>query len=179
MIKIILKKCLAFAVLVTAACETPERVVIQPLYENLETARSFQVPEAGTAVFRDETTWAVLWDRYWTVYTLGEKTPPPPVDFDNEMVIAIFYGTGYIGCSNWVEVIDEIWVGSRQIEVHIGIQLDRVIGPCDMNLNPLQMVTIQRSDLPVVFTGYLPEQRMHLSFCYCTLIGEMYGYKAS
>jgi hypothetical protein len=131
---------------------------IQVPYEDIEEANYFAIKERGTTVLTDHTAWMALWEQYWNVYSSpGQKTPPPEIDFDKYMVIAAFYGTGYSGCSNRVDVIEKIVQSRKRIEVRISSWSPGELGPCCMLVYPLQMVKVEKSNLPVVFVGDVPE----------------------
>ena len=151
--------CLVMFVLVLVSCESdigdPETPV---RFEDIEAANSFAVTAPGTAVFRDDAAWTALWEQYWITYDgQGGKTAPPRIGFDKDMVIAVFYGSGYSGCSNRIEVIEEIVETPRRIVVRIGSLSVEDLGPCDALVYPLQMVKVRKSSLPVVFVGEVPE----------------------
>ena len=150
--------CLVLFVLVLASCESDTDTVIPIPFENIEEAGSFTVTVKGTAVFRDDAAWTDLWEQYWNVYGgQGAKTPPPRIDFEREMVIAVFYGSGFSGCSNGVEVFEDMVKTPEHIEVRVGSLPVEDLGPCDALVYPLQMAKVRRSSLPVVFTGEVPE----------------------
>jgi hypothetical protein len=127
-------------------------------FEDIEAARSFTVTTPGTAVIKDDAAWTDLWEQYWNTYDgQGRKTPPPRIAFDEEMVLAVFYGSGYSGCSNRVDVIEDVVHTWKRIEVRIGSLSFDDLGPCTAIVYPLQMVKVRRSGLPVVFVGDIPE----------------------
>ena len=96
-----------------------------------------------------------MWEQYWNHYSgNGSKTPAPGIDFKNNMVIGIFWGANYSGCSNRVEVIKVIEKDDDKI--NLTIEDLPSLGPCDMIVAPLQMVSLPKSDLPVIFTGNVP-----------------------
>jgi hypothetical protein len=153
---------LVFVIFLFASCEstfTPFSNEVIPLsFENFEEARFINVTDAGTDVYRDNESWAALWYEYWKgVGEPGEEPPILPVDFNKEMVIAVFYGTGYSGCTNWIEVIEEIVKRSGQIEVRIRSFSEQELGPCDAPAYPLHMVKLEKSCFPVIFVGEVPE----------------------
>ncbi|MCP4545221.1 MAG: hypothetical protein GY835_01995 [bacterium] len=121
-------------------------------FQNILSQCSFTVNDPATSVYMDSTTWGQLWSQYCGAYEV------PAVDFDSEMVLAVFYGGGsYSGCQSWVEVIVSITATDDQIVVNIGPLDEDQLGACDGMAFPIQLVRIDRSDLPVVFTGNLPE----------------------
>lgn len=124
-------------------------------YENVQGFESFAVPTAGTAIIKDETTWLRYWRDYWNLYNDSGKTPPPIVDFNKDMVIAIFYGNKYSGCSKRVEVIKDIKQNRGLIKVHLGPL--PFLGVCRAIVEPIQMVKIPKSNLEVTFTGNVPK----------------------
>lgn len=128
---------------------------VTPLpFENLTEAEYFTVPHPATVVIENDAAWNQLWENYWIKYDSLGKTPPPAVDFEEDMVIAVFWGCNYSGCRFWVEAIERIITRSGRIEVHVGPLPD--LGYCDMIVCPLQVVKMRKSDFPVVFVGDLP-----------------------
>lgn len=94
---------------------------------------------------------------YWNLFSgSGEKTPPPSVNFDEEMVIAVHWGEGYSGCSNKVSAIDSIVKTRGSVEVIVSELPD--LGPCDMIVYPIQMVRVPKTDLSVRFLGAPPDR---------------------
>ena len=141
------------------SCDSPNEIETPLLFENIIEAEHFDVTEAGTKVFRNKIEWTNLWEQNWNLYnSQGEKTPPPSVDFEREMVIAIFYDSGYSGCSNWTEVIEEVYKKSGKIEIHIGSLILEELGSCRTIVYPLQMVKMEISNLPIVFNGEVPNE---------------------
>ena len=151
--------CFVLFVLALASCGSdPVGPTVVVLFENIGEANSFVVTEPGIAVIRDDAAWKALWEEYWNTYDgQGAKTPPPGVDFDKEMVIAVFFGSGYSGCSSIVDVIESIVKTPRRIEVRVGALSLEDLGQCDALVYPLQMVKVKKSSLPVVFLGEVPE----------------------
>lgn len=133
-----------------SSCSNPAEVT--PLsFENFTEAEYFRVRHPATFVIKDDTAWNQLWEDYWTRQDSLGRTPPPAVDFEEDMVIAVFWGCGYSGCYRWVEAIERIITRSGRIEVHIGPLPD--LGYCDMIVCPLQVVRMRKSEFPVVFIG--------------------------
>jgi hypothetical protein len=125
-------------------------------FENVEHYESFAIPIAGTDVIRDDSTWVGYWRAYWNNYSgTGEKTPPPSIDFSKEMVVAAYYGNTYSGCSNKVEVIQEVMLSPTSLRVKLGPL--PFLGYCRAIVAPIHMVKIPKSDLEVVFTGNVPQ----------------------
>ncbi len=151
---------ISLTLILLGSCDAPSEKGTPFPFENIEEARNFHIPFAGTEVIQESTRLAYLWEHYWFSRNgQGEKTPLPYIDFEQKMVLAIFYGTGYSGCSNFVETIEAIIEISGNIEVRIGPLTNEDLGACDAVIDPLQMVKIERSDLPVIFTGEIPYQR--------------------
>jgi len=120
-----------------------------PQFEN------FYINKKGTLIVKSDEEWNNLGERYWNHYSgNGSKTPAPGIDFKNIMVIGIFWGANYSGCSNRVEVIKAIEIDEDKIIVTIDDLPS--LGPCDMIVTPLQMVSLPKSDIPVIFKGNVP-----------------------
>jgi hypothetical protein len=153
---------LLFAGLLLIACKSSRITAKQHLglqieFADIEAAGSYNVPLKGTSLIKSEAEWNEWWEKYWNRFSgSGEKTPPPAIDFEKRMVIIIHWGAGYSGCSNKVDVIERIQVMNDSLNVVVRDL--PFLGPCDMEVYPLQMVEIARSNLPVRFTGSVPER---------------------
>lgn len=130
----------------------PHPAEVTPLpFENFTEAEYFRVQYPATVVIKDDAAWNQLWEDYWTRQDSLGRTPPPAVNFEEDMVIAVFWGCGYSGCYWWVEAIERIIIRSGRIEVHIAPLPD--LGDCEMIVCPIQVVKLEKSDFPVVFLG--------------------------
>ncbi len=121
-------------------------------FENFKEAERLRVTEAETVVFRDEQAWEDFWYDHADQGQLPQE--PPKVDFNKYMLIAVFWGSGYSGCIEWVDAIESVVKEDTFINVHVGILPG--LGLCDMIVYPLQVVRIEQIDLPVIFTGDVP-----------------------
>jgi hypothetical protein len=123
-------------------------------YEPVPNYQFFRVPEPGTRVIRTENEWLEFCNKYWSE---GIKAPLPAIDFDTKIVLGIFWGDNcrYSGCTNASPSIELITLSARQVTVKVGPVAD--LGTCEMCVLPICMVTIPRTDLPVVFTGSVPQ----------------------
>lgn len=121
-------------------------------FENFEDAELLTVDEPGTAVFRNQHEWKMFWGAH--IPPTFKEMPPPKVDFEHNMLIAVFWGSEYSGCSNWSDSIQSIIRERWQIKVHVGPLAD--LGDCEMLVEPLQVVKVERMDLPVIFNGDTP-----------------------
>ena len=133
--------------------EEPDPSVIR--FETIAGADGFVLTHPGTQVLREAPLWQTLWGSTWSITDAqGVKTPPPEIDFARKMVIAVFWGEGYSGCSNSVEAIETIIQRDGELVVLVGPLPD--LGPCDAIVYPVHMVQLDQSDLPVVFEGDVP-----------------------
>ena len=124
-------------------------------FEIIEEAGGFAVETPGTQVIRGEGAWTALWDTTWVNADANDdKTPPPAIDFSRKMVIAVYWGGGFLGCPGSVEAIETIVEREGEIIVVVGPLPD--LGGCETFANPIQMVQIDQSDFPVVFEGEVP-----------------------
>ncbi len=133
-----------------SSCSNPAEVTPLP-FENLTEAEYFRVRYPATVVIKDDAAWNQLWEDYWTKQDSLGRTPPPAVDFEEDMVIAVFWGCNHGGCYFWADAIERIITRSGRIEVHVGPLPD--LGYCDMVVCPLQVVRMRKSEFPVVFIG--------------------------
>lgn len=118
-----------------------------------ENAWSCQHSEQGRYVVRKKSDWDEIWRKSQTRSYPGDKPPPqppPPVDFDKNMILAAFRGsrgsTGYsVKIAQVTETDDRI---SAIVEYHNP-------GPGEVEAAvityPFTMVSMRRSDKPVDF----------------------------
>ncbi|MBC8402578.1 MAG: hypothetical protein H8E14_13910 [Candidatus Marinimicrobia bacterium] len=112
----------------------------------------FQIPDAGTQVIRTDSVWTTVWDNYWDCYDgLGNKTPVPEINFQNNMVLGVYWGDNcrYSGCSNMSESIQDIYLLNDTIYVFVG-ELQS-LGLCAACVEPLHLVKTTKRDYPVKF----------------------------
>ncbi len=121
-------------------------------FEDFKEAERLTVTEAETIIFKN----AQAWEAFWYDHTDQDNFPqePPKVDFSQYMLIAVFWGSGYSGCVEWVDAIESVVKEDTFINVHVGTLPD--LGLCEMIVYPLQVVKIEQMDLPVKFTGDAP-----------------------
>jgi len=140
------------------SCQSSKNMAIQskPIdFRNIEEAGSYNVNQSGTWIIKNQEEWMEWWQEYWNRFSgTGEKTPPPTIDFENKMVIVVHWGEGYSGCSNGVNAIQRIERIEDSLNVVVGELPD--LGPCDMEVYPIQIVEVPALDLPVKFTGAVP-----------------------
>ena len=117
----------------------------------------------GTFVIRDTT----QWEDFWTLQS-GQSVPPvPTIDFDNKMIIALCWGSGYSGCQDVVSAITAVCMiyDSEGNPDAITVQVDPLppLGDCDMIVYPIQILELDASPLPVRFTGQPPVPKSALA----------------
>lgn len=126
-------------------------------FEDVESAERLDVQQAQTVVFRSEAGWETFWYEHVNSYgSEGNKTPPPPIDFESRMLIGVFWGEGYSGCSNYVQAIEGVKERESRIEVEVGELPD--LGACRAFVYPLQVIKMKRSDQSVRFIGKVPAE---------------------
>jgi len=117
-------------------------------YSDFAEASFLQVTAPGAYVFTDDDSWNSFCDEYWS-----GNIPRPEVDFDYAMVIGIFWGWDG-GCYRWVNCVQGVYIRQDVIDVHIAPLPD--LGDCDMVIWPLQVITMDKYEMPVEFHGYVP-----------------------
>ncbi len=124
-------------------------------FANLEEARFLSVGKPRNLIFRDETRWKDFWDRHmFATDSTGNRIPPPSIDFGKEMVLALFWGPGYGGCTNEANAISTIEIVDSKVIVNVGeVQF---LGLCRAMQHPQQVVTLEKVDLSVVLKGKVP-----------------------
>lgn len=131
--------------------------IIYVPFKDVEDYGTFCVTERGTAVITSNSEWMNLWELYWNSYDdQGNKTPPPEINFGEEMVIGVFWGGEcvYSGCTNESPSIETVWISRDTLWVKVGQMKD--LGPCDMCVCPLHLIQTQKYGLPVKFIGDVP-----------------------
>ena len=103
-----------------------------------------RVPER--LVIRDDAGWRVLWRRHAD----PDAGPPPSVNFDRDMVIAVFAGEA---SETTVLAITKVSVTPDRLEVTYTLRDTRPLpsATADGSAAPFQMVRLVRSGLPVGF----------------------------
>jgi len=124
-------------------------------YQTLEDSRALRVFGPSVRVFRDGADWRAFWSTHVSaVDGEGNSLPPPTIAFDQEMLIAVFWGSHGSGCGNLVDAIDSIMRYDDRLEVHV--EALPSLGPCTALVEPLQVVVVEQTHEPVVFTGMVP-----------------------
>ena len=125
-------------------------------FSDLEGARRLDVTFPQTRVFRSLEEWEAFWAAYCgTTDGNGETIPAPPVDFNSHMLVGVFYETVSHGCTNLVrDGIERITRYSNRLEAQVGPVPD--LGDCASPAYPMNVVLMERVDLPVHFTGHVP-----------------------
>jgi hypothetical protein len=134
---------------VTAGCHVfdDDRYARIVPFERVGESGVLAVTEPDARVFLDE----VDWQTFWAAHRGGDA---PAVDFQREMVIGLFWGRGYSGCTNLAEAIREIREGDGRVVVEVDPLND--LGLCDMIVLPNQVVRLERIDKPIQFEGAVP-----------------------
>lgn len=149
----------ALALIATIACKTDDptnQVQYFPLaYTNFTAAQPLVVPTPGTQVFRDQATWDVFWNTHTTL-----AGPPPIVDFTQEMLIAVFWGSQGSGCFDFVDAIARVRARVDGVNTLGVIEVDigplPPLGSCTTPVNPFQVIAIEATVTQVEFVGMVP-----------------------
>ncbi len=118
-------------------------------------AAPLEVTTPGTQVFKDQ----AIWDAFWQAHAPLAGSAPV-LDFTQDMLIAVFWGTQGSGCFDFVDAIINIRARVDAVNTLGVIEVD--IGPlpnlgnCAMPVNPLQVVSIEATITPVEFVGMVP-----------------------
>lgn len=115
-------------------------------FESLDHGTWSGIREPLRAVIRDQAAWQELWARH----VAGRPTPPPPVDFTREMVIAFFLGerpeSGWqVTVRAVVLLLDHITVEMGLVAPAAGAMVSQVL------TQPHHLVKVARHDVPVDF----------------------------
>jgi len=150
---------LAICLLATPGCHSP----VEPetgtavAYTNLDVQGlcflDGMFPQAR--VFRTSSEWEVFWVAYCDASNDDGPVPPPVVDFENLMMVGLFYEPVSSGCTCIVENgVESITRYSDRLEVQVGPVPD--LGNCQAPQYPMTIVVVERIDLPVQFFGHVP-----------------------
>jgi len=141
------------AILCTCGDNPTERFDLA--FDDFIDAGMFRVSTPGVYVFRDQDSWSSFGDEYWIGDdNWGMNIPLPEVDFENETVIGVFWGSRSHGCYHWVNCIEAVFIKRNIVEVHIAPLPE--LGECAMPVWPMQVIKLERHDLPVEFHGHVP-----------------------
>lgn len=108
---------------------------------------------AKNAVVRDETAWA----RLWAEHSSGRTPAPamPTVDFNKQMLLAVFAGEGPIGCRQ-INVV-KLATSAGKIAVDYAESDLQLATIClQATSAPMTVVAIERSDAEVMFSQVKP-----------------------
>ena len=142
-------------ILLLACDNTPDKTYVT--FESVENYGTFGVTEKGTTVINTESEWLNLWQLYWNSFdSFGNKTPSPEINFEENMVVGVFWDTNcdYSGCSNESPSIKDIYITGDTLFVFVDVVVD--LGPCDACVLPLHLVQLEKLSLPVKFIGNVP-----------------------
>lgn len=124
-------------------------------YLDFTAAQPLVVTAPGTFVFRDQSTWETFWQAHTSLAGAA-----PTVDFDEDMLIGVFWGARGTGCFDFVQAIERVRVridGLNTlgvIEVDIGLLPN--LGSCTTPVNPFQVIILEATATAVEFVGQVP-----------------------
>ncbi len=157
--RMILFMLIGSALIGSTACRTgdpTDQVQYFPLvFTDFIAAQPLEVTTPGTQVFKDQATWDAFWQMHAPL-----AGSAPVLDFTQDMLIAVFWGTQSSGCFDFVDAIVNVRARVDAINTLGVIEVD--IGPlpnlgsCAALVNPLQVVTVEATITPVVFVGMVP-----------------------
>ena len=127
---------------------------IPVLFDDFVAAQPLQVTAPWTQEIRDQATWDAFWQAHAPV-----GGPAPAVDFSQDMLIGVFWGTRTNGCFSFVDAIERVRLRvalntTGVIEVELGPLPD--LGTCAGTVYPLQVISVDTTAAPVDFVGILP-----------------------
>lgn len=126
-------------------------------FQHVMDSEFLKVQDSQTAVFKNKSAWTEFWNNHVTrVNSDGEKVSAPVIDFNKNMLIAVFWGNnGYSGCSSFVDAIESVSLKKGMISVNVGKLPD--LGSCLMMVSPLQVIEVEKREQPVTFHGQIPK----------------------
>ncbi len=111
------------------------------------------VQQPMTAAWRSQDEWS----EFFCLHSIqaGPICRAPEFDFEDHMLIGVFWGLGFSGCTDETQSIKLI----RRSLATIEVQIDPIddLGPCEALVSPRQIVRLESATQPVVFTGFVPE----------------------
>jgi hypothetical protein len=138
-------------VAISIGCASSSKQVPQGMgvveFSRLKNVASFEMLPKGTMVIRTEAEWK-------KIFSTNSQSYKQKIDFDKSMVICISWGISFSGCYDEVETIKLIEMRADEIEVVLGPLPD--LGPCEMVVYPTELIVIEKSKLPVRFSGPVP-----------------------
>lgn len=126
----------------------------QPLdFENVERAEHLDVRERQTVVFRTEKEWVNFWNAHVDSLGKNEESSPPEIDFDQNMVLGLFWGRT-TGCTSMVDAVNAVRVREKNVIVQVDDWTDGTI--CVALVQPRQVVKTRATNRPIRFEGDTP-----------------------
>lgn len=142
--------------LISIGLESCKDAGVQPVelqFSDVESMEYFYGVQPGTYVFRTPDEWNRFVEEKFTAVILG-TIQLPQVDFSKEIVVGVFWGGVYSGCTNVSRSIEKVILLDNKVEVNVGPV--QYLGLCRMIVAPRHIVKIPKSELPVVFMGNVP-----------------------
>lgn len=138
-------------VAISIGCASSSKQVPQGMgdagFSRLKNIASFEALPKGTMVIQTKDEWK-------KIFSTNSQSYKQKIDFDKSMVICISWGISFSGCYDEVETIKLIEMRADEIEVVLGPLPD--LGPCEMVVYPTELIVIEKSKLPVRFSGPVP-----------------------
>jgi hypothetical protein len=109
------------------------------------------IDRRGVLVIREDSAWRALWKRY----APAAPAKAPPLDFSEQMVAAVSMGA-ISSCSSSASYVDRVERDRDSLFVVINYAAFPVEGGesmCMMEIAPVDLLVLPRSDLPVAFVG--------------------------
>jgi len=155
----ILQALCAVALIGSAACKTSDPAsqvqYFSLAFTNFGAAQPLVVPAPSTQVFRDQASWDVFWQAHTTL-----AGPAPVLDFTQDMLIAVFWGSQGTGCFDFVDAIARVRARVDGVNTLGVIEVDvgplPPLGGCASPVNPFQVITIEATISHVEFVGLVP-----------------------
>lgn len=123
-------------------------------YEIVNHPSSLLVESGGTLVFRDWNTWYEFWGAHPECGGENCVNPAPYVDFENETVAAIFWGTEPSGCHDISARLLSIKRADSETTLELGPETQ--LWGCNVIDYPALFVRFARANGPVNFIGTVP-----------------------
>ena len=138
----------------------PETEPLEIAAEDVAGYEKFAIAEPGTRVIRDQEAWLALWEQYWNEFAGDQRTDPPAIDFERNMVLAVGWGDDFSGCTNKATLIERVEftcpVACAANVLRVTLVPVPDLGNCREVVAPVHMVTVPQTTAEVRFTGAVP-----------------------
>jgi hypothetical protein len=148
-------RCVASFLLLLASCTGCSAVAAPVPFSTLAKGLASGVGQPTQIVVRTQNDWAALWSRHMRTQTA--PSPPPPVDFSRDMVVALFISERPTG--GFAIEVTRIERTDSGLSVHYRTtRPDPAAMQPQALTQPFHLIALPRSDDPVTFVAESPSR---------------------